>query len=552
MADDQWAGAGGTPGQKLKVFISYSRKDEEFARELVDGLEVGEFEPYLDRHDIAAGEDWEARLSRLIEAADTVVFVISPESIASPRCGWEIERAHALNKRVLPIVWRAVEAAHVPPFLKQLNYIFFDRPRTFTASLLTLAKALKTDVGWIREHTRIGESALRWDVRGRQEALLFRGAELEAAVSWLKAQPKFAQEATLLQHDFIKAGQDAETARQTVERQRLDQMAASQAEREAALERAQAAVRKTRRAQGGIAVLLGFLFVGMIGILNQAYILEQVNWYRTVRPYMMSNFRPYVLTDAAERALAAGQSFRECATDCAEMVVVPAGSFTMGSPATEVGRQGDEGPQQLIELASPFAVAKHAVTFAEWDACVAVNACRKAFDSDLGRGAKPVINVTWDQARQYAEWIALITGKPYRLATEAEFEYAARAGTTTAFHWGDTPVAGKANCNRCGSRWGGRETAPVGSFPANDFGLFDMTGNVSQWVQDCYIATLDGIPRDGRARTSVDCGRHSIRGGTWDGPITQSRSAARNWGTLPRQDYNIGLRLVRSLPGKGP
>src|SRR5215470_16836776 len=113
---------------KLKVFISYSRKDEDFAQDLLEGLEVAEFEPYLDKHDIAAGEDWEARLGRLIEAADTVVFVISPDAVASERCAWEVECTVNLKKRLLPIVFRRVEEAQVPPHLKQLNYIYFDRP----------------------------------------------------------------------------------------------------------------------------------------------------------------------------------------------------------------------------------------------------------------------------------------------------------------------------------------------------------------------------------------------------------------------------------------
>ena len=114
----------------LKVFVSYSRKDEDFAQDLLAGLQVGGFEPYLDKHDIAAGEDWEARLGRLIEAADTVVFVISPDAVASERCAWEVECTVSLKKRLLPIVWRRVEEAQVPPRLKQLNYIFFDRPRS--------------------------------------------------------------------------------------------------------------------------------------------------------------------------------------------------------------------------------------------------------------------------------------------------------------------------------------------------------------------------------------------------------------------------------------
>src|SRR6516162_10880247 len=118
----------GAEDQKLKVFISYSRKDEDFAQDLLAGLQVGGFEPYLDKHDIAAGEDWEARLGRLIEAADTVVYVISPDAVASERCAWEVERTVALRKRLLPIVWRAVEEATVPARLKQLNYIYFDKP----------------------------------------------------------------------------------------------------------------------------------------------------------------------------------------------------------------------------------------------------------------------------------------------------------------------------------------------------------------------------------------------------------------------------------------
>jgi TIR domain len=134
----------GAAVQKLKVFVSYSRKDEDFAQELLGGLELAGFEPYLDKHDIAAGEDWEARLGRLIESADTVVFVISPDAVASERCAWEVERTVDLKKRVLPIVWRRVDEAQVPPRLQQLNYIFFDRPLTFATSVKALATALRT------------------------------------------------------------------------------------------------------------------------------------------------------------------------------------------------------------------------------------------------------------------------------------------------------------------------------------------------------------------------------------------------------------------------
>src|SRR5262245_35606176 len=235
--------------EELRVFISYSRKDEDFAQELLVGLQLVGFEPYLDQHDIAAGEDWEQRLGRLIEVADTVVFVISPDAVDSERCAWEVDRTVQLKKRLLPIVFRRVDDAAVPARLKQLNYIFFDRPFSFPSSLQALATALRTDVGWIREHTRIGELAFRWDGRGRAEALVLRGEELAAAQTWLTAQPQYAPEPTLLHHAFIKAGEDAEAARASAERKRLDDMAAAQAERQKALENAEAALKREAEAQ---------------------------------------------------------------------------------------------------------------------------------------------------------------------------------------------------------------------------------------------------------------------------------------------------------------
>src|SRR5262249_9984305 len=241
------ANVGAEPG-RLKIFISYSRKDEDFAQDLLAGLQAAGFEPYLDKHDIATGEDWEARLGRLIEAADTVVFVISPDAVASERCAWEVECTDNLKKRLLPIVFRRVEEAQVPPHLKQLNYIFFDRPLKFLPPLPDLATALRTDLQWIREHTRIGEAALRWDGRGRAEALLLRGEELASAKAWLAAQPKYAPEPTLLHHEFIKAAEDAEATRTSSERQRLEEMAAALKREKVAQEEREKALRRGQRA----------------------------------------------------------------------------------------------------------------------------------------------------------------------------------------------------------------------------------------------------------------------------------------------------------------
>lgn len=268
-----------------------------------------------------------------------------------------------------------------------------------------------------------------------------------------------------------------------------------------------------------------------------------------MRPHMAVNVRPYVLSAEAERALGPGQAFRECATatHCPVMIVVPAGSYTMGSPETETGRFPSKGPQQRIAINRPFAVAKFHVTFADWDVCVSVGGCPKSSDSGYGRDMKPVINVNWYEAKQYVEWLSLMTGQPYRLLTEAEWEYAARAGTTTAYSWGDEVGEGNANCDGCGSKWDKRETSPVGSFKPNAFGLYDMHGNVYQWVEDCFEDSLDGMPADGKARTSGNCSRRVIRGGSWDNEARIARSADRYGDTADGRSGNRGFRVARTL-----
>jgi formylglycine-generating enzyme required for sulfatase activity len=168
------------------------------------------------------------------------------------------------------------------------------------------------------------------------------------------------------------------------------------------------------------------------------------------------------LSPATERALKPKDTFKECA-NCPEMIVVPAGSFTMGSPANEQGRHSDESPQHTVTFARQFAVGEFALTFDEWDACVADGGCSdyEPSDKSWGRGRRPVINVSRDNATAYLAWLSRKTEKPYRLLTEAEWEYAARAGTTTAYYWGDDIGKGNANCNGCGSKWDNRQTSPV-------------------------------------------------------------------------------------------
>jgi formylglycine-generating enzyme required for sulfatase activity len=268
------------------------------------------------------------------------------------------------------------------------------------------------------------------------------------------------------------------------------------------------------------------------------------------------------LSPTQEKALKPKDTFKECA-NCPEMMVVPAGSFMMGSPKGEPGRSADEGPQHTVTIARPFAVGRFSVTFEEWDACAADGGCNqmevlaglgkvirpyKPSDEGWGRGRRPVINVSWDDAKAYVAWLSQKTGKPYRLLTGAEYEYATRAGTQTAYPWGDTIGTNNANCHACGSQWDARQTAPVGSFAPNAFGLYDMVGNVEEWMEDCYHESYVGAPTDGSAWIEgADCSNRIVRAGSWFFAPAFLRSAKRYWFTTDYRLNYLGFRVARTL-----
>jgi len=218
--------------ETLRVFISYARSDASaFADELMAGLEAAGFDPFLDRHDIVPGEDWETRLGKLLQQADTVVYILTPASIASERCAWEVDRAAALSKRVLPVVAIEVSEQQTPEKLRRLNYIHFTEGHSFGAGLKQLTTALRTDIDWVREHTRIAELAARWRERGADDALLLRGGELDMAKSWLVGWKPGAPEPTANQREFINASEAAENARNSAQRAQLDKLIAVQRSR---------------------------------------------------------------------------------------------------------------------------------------------------------------------------------------------------------------------------------------------------------------------------------------------------------------------------------
>jgi len=522
---------------KTRVFLSYSRNDGIFVHRLAKAVAAKGYEPDFDQSSfdpaniatgISAEDDWWRRLQDMIAAADVMVFVVSPDSAASKICDEEIAYARGIGKRVIPILRRPIDFAKAPPRLAALNIkiqFLEDSDSAFDVNLAELCAALDVDVDWHRESRRLTGLAVRWNQRGRPDDLLVTTADIGAIGNLLERRPRSAPEPSPILVELRDKS-----------RARLDSEA-----------------RLRRRMQTAVSFLLVGVIVGLVGWINQQFIKEQWRWYTVTLPYMLSQVRPSVLSAEAERGLKPGASFKECATHCPVMIVVPAGSFIMGSPENERGRNSREEPLHRVTIANPLAISKYELRFADWDACAAYGNCDPDIeDSGFGRGVQPVINVNWNDAQRYAAWLSQMTGKTYRLLTEAEYEYAARAGAQTAYPWGGEIGTNNADCTSCGSRWDNTRPAPVGSFAPNQFGLYDMVGNTWEWVQDCVHNDYNnGAPTDGSAWIqSGDCKERMVRGGSWSNPPEDLRSAARQWDPINDRYYRLSFRVVRTLEAR--
>jgi formylglycine-generating enzyme required for sulfatase activity len=299
-----------------------------------------------------------------------------------------------------------------------------------------------------------------------------------------------------------------------------------------------AAARRRRRVQALIGVLSLLLIVGLVGWINQDYLREQYFWRFTMKPN--------VLTAGQEQSLKPKDEFKECANGCPTMVVVPAGKFVMGSPAWM--DNVNESPEHEVTIARPFAIGKYEVTFAEWDACVAAGACPYVPDNQWGRGDRPVINVSRNDAERYAAWLSRLTGKTYRLPSEAEWEYAARGGTTTLYFFGDDPAL-------LGDyAWYAKNTtfkdSPVGKKKPNPFGLYDIYGNAMEAVADPGHIGYVGAPTDGSvwpANNATSASQAVLRGGGWFQEADGLRSAARVGIAVDWRENYTGFRVARTL-----
>ena len=247
-----------------------------------------------------------------------------------------------------------------------------------------------------------------------------------------------------------------------------------------------------------------------------------------------------------EPVFQAGQTFSDALSSGGqgpEMVVIPSGRFRMGCISGQYCID-DEFPVHEVAIPQALAVSKYEVTFEEYDRFTYPN---RVDDAGWGRGRRPVINVWWDDAQEYVAWLSQQTGQRYRLLSEAEWEYVARAGSTTAYGWGAAIGSNRANCDStgCGDQW--EYTAPAGSFAANAFGVHDMHGNVWEWVEDCWNGRYAGAPADGSAWRSGDCSRRVLRGGSWYFVPRVLRSANRLRLTSGSRNSGYGFRVARTL-----
>ena len=553
-----------------KIFINYRRGDDPgFAQALLAHL-TQVFPPeqlFMDVDNIEPGLDFVRVLNDQVAQCDILISVVGKNWTDArdengARCldnpedfvRIEIEAALQQDKRVIPVL---VGQAQMPrtdqlpdtlrPFARRNAVrLTHERFRSDTGALIAaLQRALKN----VEDARKTEADAARLAAQTKEH----RDEEARQRAVEAKAREGAEDE---------QRRREAETGSQAAKARRVRSEVEAQLRAETEQRRLTAVPEPRPRWQRGpvIGSLIGAAIIGGIGV-----------WLAIGRPQPVpspappsavaappppvapaptpaaptqSTNRP--LSPQQERALKPGDTFQECSV-CPQMVVVPAGSFAMGSPAGQ-GTIG-EHPQHDVTIGNPFTAAKFELTFAEWDACVADDACNghRPKDRGWGRGRQPVIDVSWDDANAYVAWLAKKSGKSYRLLSEAEYEYATRARTTTEYPWGDKIGNNNANCNGCGSRWDKKQTAPVGSFAANGFGLYDMVGNIWEWTQDCYHDGYYGAPTDGSAWTTGVCSVGVVRGGFWGNDPGFLRSASRIGITAGFGDSGLGFRVGRTL-----
>jgi formylglycine-generating enzyme required for sulfatase activity len=479
---------------KYRAFISYSHADTGWARWLHRALESFVIDPdivgretatgtipgalrpvFRDREDFSAGKALKEQTLAVLDASAALVAICSPAAAKS----------RYVDEEVRLFKWRYPNRPVIP-------LIVAGRPGDAKSECFPPALRFKLDAEG--QVTAVPDELLAADAQEEGDGKALALAKVVAGLIGLSSDEVFRR-----------------------------------ADRER-----RAALRRRRRVQGLIALLLLLLGLGGLLWLKGPYLWEQYHW--------LTAMDARVLTSADERALKPGNEFVECSGGCPTLTVLPAGKYQMGSP-DGVGLD-TEHPQHEVTIA-PFAIGKREVTMQEWDACVAAGVCTATSDTGWGRGTRPAINVSWEDANRYVDWLARHTGKAYRLPSESEWEYAARAGTATLYSFGDDAA------ELAHYAWykenSGRMTHPTGEKKPNAFGLYDMHGNVWEWVADLGHPSYEGAPSDGSAWTEGVTADRMMRGGDFMFDPSLLRSAQRYMLPANFRNYSVGFRVARDL-----
>jgi formylglycine-generating enzyme required for sulfatase activity len=502
--------AGGDKQEKpITLFYSYSHDDEELRKRLEKHLSVlrwnGLIAEWHDRN-IDLGDEWAKEIDRNLASADIILLLVSASFLASNYC-WSVEMGKALERH------DRGEAKVVPVILRHCRW-----GGTPFAKLQAAPKDGKPVTSWPDQDEALDDVATR----------------LERVVAELHRQRRAIEQAQRQAEEERQRRDAEEEQREALRRQREQDEAQTQAAPHPNPlppgERERAPVQPSP-------------------ISGEGGARRESDGRVRAAP------KNGVTIGVDPRELPDFAVFRDVEEPwCPEMVALPAGEFLMGSPETEAGRNKNEGPQHRVTIGYRVALGRYPVTFAEYDHFCAATERKNPGDAGAGRGKRPVVNVTWRNAASYCEWLAKETGQPYRLPSEAEWEYACRAGTTTRYSCGDEITERNANIGHVarGFVFGGRTmTTLVGSYGPNPWGLYDMHGNVWEWVEDVWHDSYKGAPVDGSAWTDREGANSSSvrvgRGGSW-GLFPGNYRSARRIGLEPDLPGRfLGFRLARTL-----
>ncbi|HDN27968.1 MAG TPA: TIR domain-containing protein, partial [Thioploca sp.] len=522
-----------------EVFVSYSRKDGDFARQLNAALQEAGKTTWFDQESISTGVDFEKEIFKGIDGCNNFLFVLSPDAVESEYCEREVNYAASQSKRFITVLHRETNPATIPEALRVINWIDF-KDTSFDKSFPELVQAIELDREHAHQHTVLQQRASEWAENKRSGDFLLNITACANAESWRNAAMHKQPTPTALQQDFI---QDSRKAIMEANRRRNAILAG---------------------AIGGmtVAVILAVLAFFQVDTIKQKH----------KKLYQKSDFTKEDAKKLAQQVEEEGKIFRDLLTNGSkgpEMIWIPAGQFRMG----DIQGEGDDDEKPVHEVSiTRFAVGRYEVTVSEFRDFV--NATGYKTEAEKGYGCwdykdkqwkavadanwhnlsladnQPVVCVSWNDAVAYTQWLSTQTGQTYRLLSEAEWEYIARAGKETVFWWRNNIGKNWANCQNCGSQWDNK-IAPVGSFIANPFGVYDTTGNVREWVADIWHSSYQDAPSEGGIweEGGNRCVR-VVRGGAWNDESKNQRVAYRYGrtfveGSFDSRRVNLGFRIAR-------